>query len=394
MLKNMKNDRANMKNDGAKGGKKKKGKKGVKIALFAVEILILAGLLFLLYMMRDFGNSSLLRLDTSDSSDNGDSDDGDGSGGSGGGAPQINETVKENEQMKVYRNIALFGVDSTSGALTKGTRSDVTIIASVNMETGDIKLVSVYRDTLLNIGSDKYRKCNQAYFSGGAQQAMDMLNLNLDLDITDFVTVGFGGLKEAIDALGGIYIDVDSAELVHINSYQITMSEDLKCSYTPVEKTGYQLLDGLQAVAYCRIRYTKGGDFKRAERQREVIQAIIDRAKEASVSDLINVVNKVTEAGEVYTSLDIAEILELVPNILKYQIVDEGGFPLEKYRGTGTLGSIGDCVLPLDLEKNVVWLHEFLFGEEDYELSDKAAEYSQGIRDKIAEYKPDMKYPE
>lgn len=373
MDKNMKND---VKNNGTKGGKKKKGKKGVKIVLFAVEILVLAVLLGALYLLRDFGKTSVPRLEL---------DDGD---------IQVNEPVKENEQMKGYRNIALFGVDSTSGALTKGTRSDVTIIASVNMDTGDIKLVSVYRDTLLDIGDGKYRKCNQAYFSGGAQQAMDMLNLNLDMDITDFVTVGFGGLKEAIDALGGIWIDVDSAELPHVNSYQYTMSEDLKCSYTPLEETGYQLLDGLQAVAYCRIRYTKGGDFKRAERQREVIQAIIDKAKQADVNDLIKIVNNVTEAGEVYTSLDIAEILEMVPKIFDYQIVDEGGFPQEGYRGTGVLGSIGDCVLPLDLEKNVVWLHEFLFGEENYQVSDTVAEHCQGIRDKIAEYKPDMKYPE
>lgn len=354
----------------------KKSRKKIKIVVFAVEIVVVLVLLGVLYMLRDFGKTSITRAEFSDED------------------IQVNEPVKENVEMKGYRNIALFGVDSTGGALTKNTRSDSIMIASINQDTGDVKLVSVYRDTFLNLSNDKYKKCNSAYFYGGAKQAMTMLNLNLDLDITDFVTVGFQGLKEAIDALGGIWIDVDKGELQHINSYQITMAENLKCTYTPVEETGYQKLDGLQSVAYCRIRYTRGDDFKRAERQREVIQAIITEAKKADAKKLVDIVNKVTEAEAVYTSLDMAEIVSLAGELGKYSIVEEGGFPVEKYRGTSKMGSEGDCVLALDLEKNVVWLHNFLFEEEDYQVSDTVKEYTQTIREKIAKYKPDMKYPE
>lgn len=355
---------------------KRKKKKQAKVIVFAVEIVVVMILLGLLYLLRDFGKTSITRVDFND------------------GDILVNEPVKENEEMKGYRNIALFGLDSTSGALTKSTRSDSIMIASINQDTGDVKLVSVYRDTFLNLGNDKYGKSNGAYFYGGAKQAMTMLNLNLDLDITDFVAVGFRGLKETIDQLGGIWIDVDSAELEHINSYQYTMAENLKCTYTPVEKEGYQLLDGLQAVAYCRIRYTAGNDFKRTERQREVIQAIIAEAKKADVQTLVDIANKVTEAEAVYTSLDMTEIVELMGDVGKYNIVDEGGFPEENYRGTGKMGSDGDCVLPLDLEKNVVWLHHFLFDDEAYQASDTVKEYSEVIRSKVAKYKPNLEYPE
>ena len=199
---------------------------------------------------------------------------------------QVQEMKEEGGTMHGYMNIALFGVDAqTDGQLFKGSRSDSTIIASINMDTGDIKLVSVYRDTYLNIGTDEYQKCNGAYSYGGAEQAVKMLNMNLDMDITNFVAVGYKGLSEVIDGLGGVYVDVDSEELKHINNYQVDVSNVLKCQYTPVTEPGYQLLNGVQATSYCRIRQTKGDDFQRAARQREVIQAIEDRAKEADLPD-------------------------------------------------------------------------------------------------------------
>ena len=290
---------------------------------------------------------------------------------------KMNETVLENETLKGYRNVALFGVDSTSGALEKGTRSDTIIIASINQDTGDVKLVSVYRDTYLNRGNDKYGKCNAAYANGGPKQAMMMLNMNMDLNITDFVTVGFQGLTDAIDALGGVWIDVDSEELLHINNYQMCIAENLKCSYTEVKETGYQLLNGLQATAYCRIRYTKGDDFMRAQRQREVIMAIADQAKKANVSSLTKIANDVFP--EIYTSLKLDEIVSLLMDVANYNIVAEDGFPREDMRATGNIGGDGSCVVPLSLESNVVWLHEFLFDETGYEPSAEAKAYSQKV---------------
>ncbi len=298
----------------------------------------------------------------------------------------INEEVKKREEttkMKGYRNIALFGVDSTTGALAKNTRSDSIMIASINQDTGECRVVSVYRDTYLNLSNDTYNKCNTAYAKGGPEMAINMLNMNLDMNITDFVTVGFAGLTNTIDALGGIMIDVDEAEIGHLNSYQFTMAEDLKRSYNEVTQTGYQLLDGLQATAYCRIRYTAGDDFKRAERQREVLMAVAEKARTASPAVIDQIANEVF--NEIYTSLDLSEILELLTDIAKYRIVDQAGFPHEDYRKTGDIGSKGSCVIPVDLSENVEWLHQFLF-QEEYSVSESVETYSSKIKGDTAAY--------
>jgi len=296
----------------------------------------------------------------------------------------VNSEVEEIEELKGYWNIALFGVDATTsaadGGLYKGSRSDTIMVASINQDTGEIKLVSVYRDTYLNLSNDRYTKCNAAYSNGGAEQAMNMLNMNLDLNITDFVTVGYHGVIDCVNGLGGVWIEVDSEEIKHINNYQqsILRDTDIDEELVMVEETGYQELNGLQAAAYCRIRYTKGDDFKRAERQREVIQAMADKAKEADLSTLTAVCTKVLK--NVYTSIDKDEIPAMLGQIANYSIVAEDGFPQSDMRVTETIGKAnGSCVVPTNLADNVVWLHEFLFGVEDYEVSSTVKECSDQI---------------
>ncbi|MBD5485717.1 MAG: LytR family transcriptional regulator [Lachnospiraceae bacterium] len=348
------------KGSGKKSSKKQQAKKQrTRIIIFVIEIIILVVAVFVLYAVMSATTSGKVKIDESDII--------------------INDTVKKAEEttMKGYRNIALFGVDSTSGALTKNTRSDTIMIASINQDTGECKLVSVYRDTYLNLSNDSYNKCNAAYAKGGPEMAISMLNMNLDMNITDFVTVGFAGLTDTIDALGGVYIDVDDAEINHLNNYQLCIAEDLKRSYTPVSSTGYQLLDGLQATGYCRIRYTAGDDFKRAERQREVLSAVADQAKKASLPALTETANSVFD--EVYTSLDLAEIVEMLGNVGNYYIADNAGFPQESNRATGTIGSKGSCVVPVSLEDNVKWLHQFLFNDYEYQPSATVKECSDKI---------------
>jgi anionic cell wall polymer biosynthesis LytR-Cps2A-Psr (LCP) family protein len=198
------------------------------------------------------------------------------------------------------------------------------------------------------------------------------------------VAVGYKGLRDVIDGLGGIYIDVDSVELQHINNYQIGVSTVLKCDYTPVKETGYQLLDGLQATAYCRIRYGGGDDFKRTSRQREVLKALEERAKETDLVTLTKVFNDCI--GNIYTSLDSKDILELLADIGKYSIVEENGFPQEEFRTVGNIGAKGSCVIPMDLESNVVWLHQFLFDDEDYTVTESVKEYGKQIETETSAY--------
>ena len=300
----------------------------------------------------------------------------------------VNESVSEEqlEVMKGYRNVALFGVDSTTGALTKNTRSDSIMIASINLDTKEIRLVSVYRDTFMNLGNDKYNKCNGAYAAGGPKQAISMLNANLDMNIKDFVTIGFAGLIDTINALGGIPLDITNEEIHYLNGYQYCIAEDLKRQYTPVSNAGLQVVDGMQATGYCRIRYTKGDDFKRAERQRNALKAIMDKSKEASVTQLVEIANDVFD--EVYTSFGIGEITELLGEASGYRVVADDGYPTEDSRWTGNIGSPGDCIVPNNLADNVSWLHEFLFDESGYVPSNEVQNYSDHITGATSKYKP------
>lgn len=327
--------------------------------------------------------------------------------------PEIQEAKEQGEStMLGYRNIALFGVDATSEKeVEKNSRSDTIMIASINLDTGDIKLVSVYRDTYLNIGrsegaeNDTYTKCNAAYAKGGPARAIRMLNTNLDMDIEDFVTIGYNSLIDVVDGLGGVWVDIKKNEIGYLNDYQKSIvvqwkygvkgsgtngeitAEDLKVlkssDYTPVKEAGYQLLDGLQAAAYCRIRYV-GNDYARTERQRTVLKAIQDQALKADPNTLIDLFNKVV--GKVYTSLSKEEMLKLLGDIAKYKIVDESGFPNAGQFTTGNIGASGNSIVPLDLESNVIWLHQFLFEDEDYQVTEGVRERSDMIESKTSKY--------
>ena len=340
---------------------RKKAKKTRNIVILVVEVLILALMLGILWFVTKATDedTGIQRVEIPEEEVN------------------INEGVEENENLEKYRTIALFGLDSTVGELTKSTRSDTIMIASVNNETKEVRLMSVYRDTYLNLGNDTYNKCNAAYAKGGPKQAISMLNMNLDLDITDFVAVGFKGVTDVVDAVGGVYIEVDEVELQHINSYVLTMSENLKVENTPVKSAGYQRLNGLQATAYCRIRYTAGDDFKRTERQREVLQAIMDEVKDLDVATLTKIANNVF--GNFYTSIKLQEVISLLSDIPSYTLIDEGGFPSSEYRAGATIGGIGDSVICTDLEEAVVDFHKRFFEDEAYQVSDTVKDISKTI---------------
>lgn len=348
--------------------KAKAKKKRKRIILFVGEILLLAVMLLVLWGVTKTEKVGYLEIPEEEI--------------------VINESVSEEQRevMKGYRNVALFGVDSTVGALTKNTRSDTIMVASINQDTKEIKLVSVYRDTFMNLGNDKYNKCNAAYANGGPKQAISMLNANLDLDIREFVTIGFAGLIDVIDSLGGVEMDIMKEEISHLNNYQYCIAENLKRDYTPVNNTGLQVLDGMQATGYCRIRYTKGDDFRRTERQRNVLKAIMEKARNASVSQLVEIANNVFE--EVYTSFGLTEITELLGEAAEYKVVADDGFPRENMRWTGNIGSPGDCIVPNNLADNVSWLHEFLFDESGYMPSSEVQNYSNHILEATSKYKP------
>ena len=300
----------------------------------------------------------------------------------------VNESVTENQVMKGYTTIALVGIDSRDDKLKSDWNSDTMIIASINNDTKKVKLVSVYRDTYLRIGEDsegngQYNKANAAYAKGGPEQFLSMLNTNLDLNVTDFVSVDFQAVAEAVELLGGIDVEMKKEEVVHLNNYCVETSEVTGMDYTPLEEIeGVQHLNGVQAVAYARIRKTSGNDFRRAARQREVIYKIVEKAKNSSIATLNTVLDKIFPM--IYTSLTEKEILSMGMNMLSYDIEDQTGFPFDHLYGDTVKEAMDgvDCVLPITLESNVIKLHEFLYPEDSYVPSNEVKTYSQEISDK------------
>lgn len=288
------------------------------------------------------------------------------------------ETSKE---LSDYKNYALLGIDSREDDYDTGNRSDCIIIASINQKTGDVKLISVYRDTFLELvenGNKKLDKVTHAYSYGGPQNTLLALNKNLDLNITQYVTVNFDAIMEIVDAVGGVNIDVDSSELKYINGYisennLVRSKTDTKKHSPNVTQTGLQNLDGAQALAYARIRYTDGGDAKRTERMREVIEAIVAKAKKMNVSELNNATDVILP--KINTNIPSSDILALMTKVMKLNLSTSIGFPyttkgitLDRWYG-----------VPITLEENVKKLHQEIFGQDNYEVPDTVQEISNSI---------------
>lgn len=336
--------------------KKKKitGKK--KVIIFAVEILLLAIMLTVLALYNmTFGKIQFDSLEDAG----------------------INEDLSDAalESMDGYINIALFGLDNRTTGNYKTGNSDSIMVASINEETKEVRIASIYRDTYLNIGDEKYRKVNAAYSNGGVENAVKTLNSNLDLTITEYVCVDWKALIEAIDALGGIDLEVTTDEASIMAPYidEIQQSTGFASAY--VAGGGMTHLDGVQAVAYTRVRYTAGDDFLRASRQRLVIQAMLAKAKEADVKTLTNMCKDIFD--DISTSLSITQILSLASDVNKYEIASTTGFPFKL--STASLPKTGSTVVAADLETNVVQLHEYLYGDEEYEISATVKSISEEI---------------
>ena len=170
-----------------------------------------------------------------------------------------------------YWNIAVFGVDSRDGN-TKNALADVQMICSIDRATGEIRLVSVYRDTYLKINSEgTYHKINEAYFKGGHKQAVSALEENLDIKIDDYATFNWKSVAEAINILGGIDLEITPAEFKYINGFITETVNSTGIGSYQLEQAGMNHLDGVQAVAYSRLRLMDT-DFQRTERQRKVVE--------------------------------------------------------------------------------------------------------------------------
>lgn len=293
----------------------------------------------------------------------------------------VNENVKK---LTGYTNIALFGIDARYDEFDKNTNSDSIIVVNINNDSGEVRLISVYRDTMLKIrtkdGDSVYSKANEAFFRGGAEGAITMLNTNLDLDIQDYVTVNFSGLTEIIDALGGIDVTITEDERFYINGYLVETRKVTGMDAPDVNESGTVHLSGLQATAYCRIRYTsyfdeEGNEYKddlgRTARQRAVLSKLVDKAKAAGSDKIIKIAKRILNSNTkdktfVKTSMDFDEIMDLIPLMIDFTLTDTVGFPYTLAMPTIDGKSF---IVAEGLSYNVSKLHEFMYGEPGYMVS-------------------------
>lgn len=281
---------------------------------------------------------------------------------------------EKDENMKDYQTIALFGVDNQDNEISDtGSRTDSIIIASINNSTKDVKLMSIYRDTYVSIDGE-YDKINAAYSYGGPEQAINTINRNLDLNITDFATVNFKALADAVDILGGIELTIKSEkELENLNDYIGNMNKINGGDSPKFDEVGTYTFDGNQAVAYSRIRYMEGGDHERANHQRLVVEGIVAKVKKQpwKLKALAD-----TVIPQCKTSLSTGDMTKLSLSLLRYSIVDSQAYPFdsvdEKYHGIY-------YGFPLSVQSNVIKAHNYLYGTEEYEPTDELIRISDKV---------------
>ena len=338
--------------------KKKKMNKGLKIFLIILLVLVIIivglGVAGYTFVNGKIGKMQKENIDTT--------------------AVGINEETKQ--ELKGYRNIALLGIDSRADDYGLGNRSDCMMIASINQETNEIKLISVYRDTYVYVmenGTKRLDKITHAYSYGGAQNTLKSLNEAMDLNITEFVTVNFDAVIAAVDSLGGVYIDIDKSEIKYVNDYIDATSESSGVKSSHITHSGRQKLDGVQAVSYTRVRYTAGGDYKRTERMRTVVEAMLSKAKTLNVGQLNSFAD--TILPKIRTNISTSEIWGLIPKLALFKVTESIGWPYD------TKGITLDrwYGVPVTLQSNVERLHKEAFEQEDYEASDTVKEMSAAI---------------
>lgn len=338
--------------------KKKKMNKGLKIFLIILLVLVIIivglGVAGYTFVNGKIGKMQKENIDTT--------------------AVGINEETKQ--ELKGYRNIALLGIDSRADDYGLGNRSDCMMIASINQETNEIKLISVYRDTYVYVmenGTKRLDKITHAYSYGGAQNTLKSLNEAMDLNITEFVTVNFDAVIAAVDSLGGVYIDIDESEIKYVNDYIDATSESSGVKSSHITHSGRQKLDGVQAVSYTRVRYTAGGDYKRTERMRTVVEAMLSKAKTLGVGQLNSFAD--TILPKIRTNISTSEIWGLIPKLASFKVTESIGWPYD------TKGITLDrwYGVPVTLQSNVERLHKEAFEQEDYEASDTVKEMSAAI---------------
>ena len=287
----------------------------------------------------------------------------------------ISEANQESD-MSQYRNIAILGLDSKYDTYDPDYRTDCIMIASINKVTNEVQLYSIYRDTYVQMeldGETVFDKINHAYYNG-VENTLKTINENLDLNITEYVMADFTAIADLVDSVGGIDIDIDNEEIQFINDYIKDVTKVTGKEAENITKTGLNHLNGVQAMSYCRIRYTTGLDYKRTERMREVLGKVAEKIKAMDLGQINNLLDDFLP--KIKTNLTANDIKSLIPMALSLKVKDSFGWPYT----TEGVWMRGDFYGPATtLESNVKRLHEEVYGQTDYVVPENIVEISNKI---------------
>lgn len=266
----------------------------------------------------------------------------------------------------------IFGVDSRTNQLGKGTRSDSIMIVHVNHDAKTVKVASVFRDCMVHIEGHKFEKITHAHSYGGPKLALSTINENFDLNATEYITVNFNSVANLVDQIGGIDYYITSEECKHMGS-RFTEAGDYH-------------LSGSEVVTYSRIRKAAGGDYKRSERQRDMLFEIFEKSKTLSTVERVNLVEEMLD--EINTSYQQDEVVEMLYYLSQYEITGMDAFPKVFYGGRVDGAWVEVPVTLVDMNAA---LHEFLFGTTDYTPSETVKEYSETLRNKVSGANNDLR---
>ncbi len=349
--------------------KKKKRNRNIKIAVvILIEILLLSVIIVCTWALDKISNVHHVELPSGETLATIEYVD-----------PTYAEIIKEG-----YTNYVVFGVEARDPSqLISGTNSDVIIIVSINNATSEIKMASIYRDTYVRRSDGEFGKITGDLTRNGAYKAMETISKSYDIELDGFICVNWAIIAKVVNRLGGLELDikenmmsikVDGVVQPYINGLITEIVESTGIPSTHIQQTGVQLCDGVQTVAYCRLR-KQDSDFMRTERQREVISKMLTKVKSASLPTLDAIVDDVLSS--IATSVPVDDLMGLIPLLADMQIAGSTGFPFQHKSGAGYFSW---AVVPVNLEANVVQLHNFFFGAEDYQVSEYVKTLSEELR--------------
>lgn len=354
-----------------RGGENGKKKPVLFKALIAALIAVLAVVLILIVWKVKFSEPEYYKVEREDTGEE--------------------EKEEEEEETGVSHDsgsedFVIFGVDTRSTNLESGTRSDSIMIVHVDHDGQTVKVASIYRDCMVHIEGYDYEKITHAHSYGGPDLALSTINENFDLDIEKYLTVNFISVGDLIDEIGGIEQDITEEELEYINSYIDEVNEVRGTDSAHINVSGTHTLDGTQAVAYSRIRYTSGGDYTRSERQRSVLFAVFEAAKEMEADDRVELAEEMIE--EINTNYSTNDLTSMLYYLSQYEITEMTAYPQVFYSGTVDGAWVEVPVTLVDMNES---LHEFLYGETDYTPSETVQSYSNTLQEKAGTANNDLR---